>query len=107
MAYLCRISLATLNACDVLLDVYRRISRINKFIQPTFKGKANARLFLYFRFSISKSFVKMSNNHTGISDGLEEGSVSYLSHVAHYSTLTKQVEGEERGRGLGKRNCCD
>ena len=107
MAYLCRISLATLNACDVLLDVYRRISRINKFIQPTFKGKANARLFLYFRFSISKSFVKMSNNHTGISDGLEEGSVSYLSHVVHYSTLTKQVQGEERGRGLGKRNYYD
>ena len=38
---------------------------------------------------------------------LEEGSESYLSDVVHYSTLTKQVEGEERGRGLGKRNCCD
>ena len=83
-----------------------QISRINKFIQPTFKDKANARLFLYFRVSISKSFVKMSNNHTGISDGLGL-SVSYLSDLVHYSTLTKQVEGEERGRGLGKRNCCD
>ena len=78
-------SLATLNACGVLLDIHRQISGINKFIQPTFKGKANARLFLYFRVSISESFVKMSNNHTGISDGLGEGSVSYLCDVVHYS----------------------
>ena len=85
MTYLCRISLATLNVCDVLLDIHRQISRINKFIQPTFKGKANTRLFLYFRVSISESFVKMSNNHIGISDGLEEGSVSYLCDVVHYS----------------------
>ena len=61
------ISVQNFFACDVMLDVYRQIKsvpQINLFNKLTLKDNANSRLFLYLRVSVSKSFVKMSDNQT-------------------------------------------
>ena len=63
----------------------KSVALVNFINKLTLKVNTNSRLLLYLQVSVSKSFVKMSDNHSGISDGLEEGSMSYLSDAVHYS----------------------
>ena len=42
----------------------KSVAQINLFNKLTLKDNANSRLFLYLRVSVSKSFVKISDNQT-------------------------------------------